>query len=35
VSVIELDGQQLGDGKPGPVFKKMDQLLQAYKLALS
>ncbi len=35
VPVIELDGQQLGDGKPGPVFKKMDQLLQAYKLALS
>jgi D-alanine transaminase len=35
VPVIELDGQQLGDGKPGPVFQKMDQLLQAYKLALS
>lgn len=35
VPVIELDGQQLGAGKPGPVFKKMDQLLQAYKLALS
>jgi D-alanine transaminase len=35
VPVIELDGQQLGAGKPGPVFQKMDQLLQAYKLALS
>jgi D-alanine transaminase len=35
VPVIELDGQQLGAGKPGPVFQKMEQLLQAYKLALS
>jgi len=35
VPVIELDGQQLGAGKPGPVFQKMDQMLQAYKLALS
>ena len=35
VPIIELDGQRVGNGKPGPVFQKMDQLLQAYKLALA
>ncbi|WP_445368244.1 D-amino acid aminotransferase [Methylomonas sp. BW4-1] len=35
VPVIELDGQQVGDGKPGPVWKHMDDLLQAYKKSLS
>ncbi|WP_026603735.1 D-amino acid aminotransferase [Methylomonas sp. 11b] len=35
VPVIELDGQQVGDGKPGPVWKRMDDLLQAYKTSLS
>ncbi|OAH98406.1 D-amino acid aminotransferase [Methylomonas methanica] len=35
VPVIELDGQQVGDGKPGPVWKCMDDLLQAYKASLS
>ncbi|MCK9608455.1 MAG: aminotransferase class IV [Methylomonas sp.] len=34
VPVIELDGQVVGPGKPGPVFQKMDQLLQAYKQSL-
>ncbi|MCQ8119801.1 D-amino acid aminotransferase [Methylomonas rosea] len=35
VPVIELDEQQVGDGKPGPVWKRMDDLLQAYKKSLS
>lgn len=35
VPVIELDGQVVGPGKPGPVFQKMDQLLQAYKQSLA
>ncbi|MBD9360648.1 D-amino acid aminotransferase [Methylomonas fluvii] len=35
VPVIELDGQQVGDGKPGPAWKRMDDLLQAYKKSLS
>jgi D-alanine transaminase len=35
VPVIELDGEQVGDGKPGPVWKRMDDLLQAYKKSLS
>lgn len=35
VPVIELDGQQVGDGKPGPIWKHMDDLLQAYKKSLS
>lgn len=34
VPVIELDGQTVGSGKPGPLFQKMDQLLQAYKQSL-
>ncbi len=35
VPVVELDGQILGNGKPGPVFQKMDRLLQAYKKSLA
>jgi len=32
VPVISLDGSVVGDGKPGAVFQKMDQLFQANKL---
>ena len=35
VPVIEVDGNVVGLGKPGPVFQKMDQLLQAYKQSLA
>lgn len=35
VPVVELDGKTVGDGKPGPVFAKMDQLFQAYKQSLA
>ncbi len=34
VPVIELDGQVVGHGAPGPLFQKMDQLFQAYKQSL-
>ena len=34
VPVIELDGQPVGNGQPGPVFHKMNQLFQAYKQSL-
>jgi D-alanine transaminase len=34
VPVIELDGQVVGHGTPGPLFQKMDQLFQAYKQSL-
>ena len=33
IPVIELDGNPVADGQPGPVFKKMDALLQAEKQA--
>lgn len=33
--VVELDGSPIGDGKPGPVWQRMDALLQAYKKSLS
>jgi len=33
--VVELDGAPVGDGKPGPVWQRMDALLQAYKKSLS
>jgi D-alanine transaminase len=29
--VVELDGFAVADGKPGPIWQKLDQLLQAYK----
>jgi D-alanine transaminase len=35
VPVVELNGAAVGDGKPGPVWHTMDQLLQAYKKSLS
>lgn len=35
VPVIELDGAVVGQGRPGPVFHKMNQLLQAYKQSLA
>ena len=35
VPVIELNGSEVGDGEPGPVFQKMDQLFQAYKQSLA
>ena len=35
VPVIELDDQSIGAGKPGPVYQKMNQLLQAYKQSLA
>ena len=35
VPVIALDGKTLGAGKPGPVYQKMDQLLQTYKQSLA
>ncbi|MCK5120820.1 MAG: D-amino acid aminotransferase [Methylococcales bacterium] len=31
VPVVELDEVAVGDGKPGPVFQKMNQLFQEYK----
>jgi len=31
VPVIELDSVKVGDGEPGPVFNKMNQLFQEYK----
>lgn len=33
IPVVELDGKKVGDGKPGPLFKQMDALLQAEKQA--
>ena len=35
VPVIELDGQMVGDGKPGPLWQRMDQILQEYKKSLA
>ncbi|PPD20804.1 MAG: D-amino acid aminotransferase [Methylomonas sp.] len=35
VPVIEIDGKAVGDGKPGPVFQRMDALFQAYKQSLA
>ncbi len=34
VPVIELDSKKVGDGKPGPVWHKMDQLFQQHKKSL-
>ena len=34
IPVVELDGQPVADGKPGPVWQQMDQLFQAYKQSL-
>lgn len=35
VPVVELDGRMVGEGGPGPVFAKMDQLFQSYKHSLA
>jgi D-alanine transaminase len=35
VPVVELDGKHIGDGKPGPIWTRMDDLLQAYKTSLT
>ncbi|WP_347988856.1 D-amino acid aminotransferase [Methylomonas sp. AM2-LC] len=32
--IVELDGEVIADGKPGEVWLKIDQLLQAYKKSL-
>ncbi|WP_150049514.1 MULTISPECIES: D-amino acid aminotransferase [Methylomonas] len=34
VPVVEIDGMPVGDGKPGPLFFRMDQLLQQFKQSL-
>lgn len=34
VPVIELDGQPVADGKPGPTWRLMNQLFQTYKQSL-
>lgn len=31
VPVVELDGRPVADGKPGPLFRRMDSLFQSYK----
>ena len=31
IPVVELDSEQVGNGKPGPVWQKMNQLFQEYK----
>jgi len=31
IPVVELDSEPIGDGAPGPVFNKMNQLFQEYK----
>ena len=35
VPVIDVDGNTVGAGAPGPVYQKMDQLLQTYKQSLA
>jgi D-alanine transaminase len=31
LAIVELDGRQVGDGRPGPVFRRMYQLYQDFK----
>ena len=31
LAIVELDGQRVGDGRPGPVFRRMHQLYQEFK----
>jgi len=31
LAIVELDGQRIGDGHPGPVFRRMYQLYQEFK----
>lgn len=35
VPVVELNGDPIGNGKPGPMWQRMNGLLQAYKQSLS
>src|ERR687895_2447392 len=32
LAIVELDGKPIGDGRPGPVFRRMFQLYQEFKL---
>jgi D-alanine transaminase len=32
LAIVELDGARIGDGRPGPVFRRMYQLYQEFKL---
>ncbi|MGZ8162526.1 MAG: D-amino acid aminotransferase [Methylobacter sp.] len=34
IPVVELDSKKVSDGKPGPVFRTMNELFQAYKRSL-
>jgi D-alanine transaminase len=31
LAIVELDGKPVGDGRPGPVFRRMHQLYQEFK----
>jgi D-alanine transaminase len=31
LAIVELDGTRIGDGRPGPVFRRMYQLYQDFK----
>jgi D-alanine transaminase len=31
LAIVELDGRRVGDGRPGPVFRRMHQLYQEFK----
>ena len=31
LAIVELDGKRIGDGRPGPVFRRMFQLYQEFK----
>jgi D-alanine transaminase len=31
LAIVELDGARVGDGRPGPVFRRMNQLYQEFK----
>jgi len=31
LAIVELDGKRIGDGRPGPVFRRMYQLYQEFK----
>jgi len=35
IPVVELDGQRIGNGKPGPIWQNMNQLFQQYKQNVS
>lgn len=35
VPVVELDGAKVGDGRPGPLLRQMDELFQQYKQSLA